>query len=51
MKFQLAVNLERMDNSVDMENVKNHTLEMVKMADQGGFNIVWAAAARSSTRV
>ena len=35
MKFQLAVNLERMDNSVDMENVKNHTLEMVKMVGIG----------------
>ena len=43
MKFQLAVNLERMDNSIEMEDVKNHTLDMVQMADQGGFNIVWAA--------
>ena len=39
MKFQLAVNLERMDNSIEMEDVKNHTLDMVQMADQGGFNI------------
>ena len=43
MKFQLAVNLERMDNSIEMEDVKNHTLDMVQMADQGGFNIVWVA--------
>ena len=43
MKFQLAVNLERMDTSTNMEDVKKHTLDMVKMADQGNFNIVWAA--------
>ena len=43
MKFQLAINLERMDTSTSMEEVKRHTLEMVKMADQGNFNIVWAA--------
>ncbi len=43
MKFQLAINLERMDTSTCMEKVKHHTLEMVKMADQGNFNIVWAA--------
>ncbi len=43
MKFQLAINLERMDDSVAMADVANHTLDMVKMADQGGFNIVWAA--------
>ena len=43
MKFQLAINMERMDPSVDMDDVARHTLEMVQMADQGGFNIVWAA--------
>jgi flavin-dependent trigonelline monooxygenase, oxygenase component len=43
MKFQLAINLERMDESLDMKDVARHTLEMVQMADQGGFNIVWAA--------
>ena len=43
MKFQLAINLERMDDSLDMKDVARHTLEMVQMADQGGFNIVWAA--------
>lgn len=43
MKFQLAINLERMDTSTSMEEVKRHTLEMVKMADQGNFYIVWAA--------
>lgn len=43
MKFQLAVNLERMDDSADMLAVRDHTLEMVKMADQAGFETAWAA--------
>ena len=43
MKFQLAINMERMDDSQDMAEVARHTLEMVQMADQGGFSIVWAA--------
>ena len=43
MKFQLAINLERMDNSNNMQDVAKHTLDMVKMADQGGFEIAWAA--------
>ena len=43
MKFQLAINLERMDDQTSMDDVQRHTLEMVQMADQGGFNIVWAA--------
>ena len=43
MKFQLAINLERMDDSRDMQDVAQHTLEMVQMADRGGFEVVWAA--------
>ncbi len=43
MKFQLAINLERNDASLSMQAVERHTLEMVQMADQGGFNVVWAA--------
>jgi alkanesulfonate monooxygenase SsuD/methylene tetrahydromethanopterin reductase-like flavin-dependent oxidoreductase (luciferase family) len=43
MKFQLAINMERMDDSIQMKEVARHTLEMVQMADQGGFEIVWAA--------
>ena len=43
MKFQLAINLERMDDRNDMQDVAKHTLDMVKMADQGGFEIAWAA--------
>ena len=43
MKFQLAINLERMNDSGDMDAVARHTLEMVQIAERGGFNIVWAA--------
>lgn len=43
MKFQLALNLERMNESMKMERVIDHTMEMVRIADQGGFNIIWAA--------
>ncbi len=43
MKFHLAVNLERKDASSRMEDVRDHTLDMVKMADDAGFNVVWAA--------
>ena len=43
MKFDLAINLERADKSLSMKDVKNHTLDMVQMADESGFNIVWAA--------
>lgn len=43
MKFQLAINMERLDNSISMSQVAEHTLDMVKLADQGGFEIVWAA--------
>lgn len=43
MKFQIAINLERMDDSIDMKAVQKHTIEMVQMAEEGGFEIVWAA--------
>lgn len=43
MKFQLAVNMERIDDSLDMKDVARHTLEMVQIAEEGGFDIVWAA--------
>ena len=43
MKFQLAINLERISEQDDMREVARHTLEMVQIADRGGFNIVWAA--------
>ena len=43
MKFQLAINMERMDPGLDMKDVARHTLDMVQMADAGGFTTVWAA--------
>lgn len=43
MKFQLAINLERVDDSIDMDDVQRHTLEMVQMADQSGFTTAWSA--------
>jgi alkanesulfonate monooxygenase SsuD/methylene tetrahydromethanopterin reductase-like flavin-dependent oxidoreductase (luciferase family) len=43
MKFHLAINLERMHPGVDMASVRDHTLEMVQMADAAGFEIAWAA--------
>ncbi|MEL7256043.1 MAG: LLM class flavin-dependent oxidoreductase [Pseudomonadota bacterium] len=43
MKFHLAINLERMDPTTDMKAVRDHTLDMVKMADAAGFEIAWAA--------
>jgi alkanesulfonate monooxygenase SsuD/methylene tetrahydromethanopterin reductase-like flavin-dependent oxidoreductase (luciferase family) len=43
MKFQLAINMERIAPDIDMREVERHTLEMVQMADAGGFKIAWAA--------
>ncbi|WP_374376366.1 LLM class flavin-dependent oxidoreductase [Tabrizicola sp.] len=43
MKFHLAINMERIDDTLDMKDVAKHTLEMVQMADAGGFRIAWAA--------
>ena len=43
MRFQLAINMERMAPDADMREVERHTLEMVQMADEGGFDIAWAA--------
>jgi flavin-dependent trigonelline monooxygenase, oxygenase component len=43
MKFHLAINMERIDDTLSMTDVARHTLEIVQMADQGGFRIAWAA--------
>lgn len=43
MKFQLVINISRSNNSTDMQTLLKHTLEMIQMADEGGFEIVWAA--------
>ena len=43
MKFHLAINLERTSPNTSMDDVQRHTLEMVQMADEAGFEVVWAA--------
>ena len=43
MRFNLVINMERMTPDTDMREVARHTTEMVQMADEGGFDIVWAA--------
>jgi alkanesulfonate monooxygenase SsuD/methylene tetrahydromethanopterin reductase-like flavin-dependent oxidoreductase (luciferase family) len=43
MKFHLAINLERVTDQTSMLAMRDHTLDMVKMADKAGFEIVWAA--------
>ncbi len=43
MKFHLAINLERMDANTDMAEVRDHVIDMVRMADSSGFEIAWAA--------
>ena len=43
MKFKLVINIERSDDTIPMDEVMRHTLEMVQIADRGGFAIVWAA--------
>ncbi len=43
MKFSLAINLERMDPSDDIVAAAHHTIEMVQMAEEAGFEIAWAA--------
>ena len=43
MKFQLVINMERFSSATDMVAVERHVLEMVQMADRGGFEIAWAA--------
>jgi flavin-dependent trigonelline monooxygenase, oxygenase component len=43
VKFSLAINLERMDPSDDIVAAAHHTVEMVQMAEEAGFEIAWAA--------
>jgi alkanesulfonate monooxygenase SsuD/methylene tetrahydromethanopterin reductase-like flavin-dependent oxidoreductase (luciferase family) len=43
VKFDLVVNLERLNDSADMRDVLRHVTQLVKMADEGGFATAWAA--------
>jgi alkanesulfonate monooxygenase SsuD/methylene tetrahydromethanopterin reductase-like flavin-dependent oxidoreductase (luciferase family) len=43
MKFHLSVNMERFSPTEDMRAVERHALAMVELAEQHGFETVWAA--------
>ena len=43
MKFQLVINMERKSADESMQKIIAETLELVQMAEAGGFHIVWAA--------
>jgi len=43
MKFQLVINMERMQSDISMDEVMRHNLQMVQVAEEGGFESVWAA--------
>lgn len=43
MRFTLVTNLERYSPDQDMREIARHVTEMVQMADEGGFDIAWAA--------
>lgn len=43
MKFSISVNLERTSASQDMRDVVRHARTLVRLAEQGGFEIAWAA--------
>jgi flavin-dependent trigonelline monooxygenase, oxygenase component len=41
VKFSISVSLERFNPSLDMRRVAAHALEMVQIAEEGGFEIAW----------
>ena len=43
MKFSIVVNMDRFDPATDMRDVAGRCLELVRLADQGGFEIAWTA--------
>ena len=43
MKFSIVVNMDRFDPSQDMREVAKQRLELVRIADQGGFDVAWTA--------
>ncbi|MBE1281733.1 MAG: LLM class flavin-dependent oxidoreductase [Rhodobacteraceae bacterium] len=43
MKFSIVVNMARFDTAKPMDQVAAEALDLVKIADQGGFDIVWTA--------
>jgi alkanesulfonate monooxygenase SsuD/methylene tetrahydromethanopterin reductase-like flavin-dependent oxidoreductase (luciferase family) len=43
MKFSIALHMERFSPDQDMRTVVDETLEIVRMADAGGFETIWSA--------
>ena len=43
MKFSIVVNMARFDTSKSMDQIAAEALDLVKIADQGGFDIIWTA--------
>lgn len=43
MRFSIVVNLDRFNPSQDMREISRQRLELVRIADQGGFDIAWTA--------
>ncbi len=43
MKFSIVVNMARFDKSRSMSDVAAEALDLVRIADQGGFDIAWTA--------
>jgi len=42
LKFAISLSLERFSEQTDMRDALRHTLDMVKIAEEGGFEIAWA---------
>ena len=43
MKFGLTLNMERLDPSEDIREINKRVLEVLRIAEDGGFEVVWAA--------
>src|SRR5262249_61877303 len=41
VKFSISISLERFDPNLDMRTVAAKALELVQIAEQGGFGIAW----------
>lgn len=43
MKFSVIINMARFDDTKRMDQIAAEALDLVKIADQGGFDIIWTA--------
>ena len=41
VKFHLAINLERTSADTSIRDVRHHVEDMIRMADDAGFEIAW----------